>query len=100
MLVHSQPKINPDSLPFLTKVDDSSNIYLPFINNTKGVKEVKQGTSPGTFESLNFETVNAIQTPSERPPQEIHKDLLPKNDQVQTKENSSRTECLTELIRQ
>ncbi len=44
----------------------------------------------GTFESLNFE----------RPPLEIHNDLLPNNDEVQTKENSSRTECLTELIRQ
>ncbi len=31
---------------------------------------------------------------------EIHNDLPPKNDQVQTKENSSRTERLTELIRQ
>ncbi len=87
-------------MPFLTKVDDSSNIYLPFINNTKGVKEVKQGTLLGTFESLNFETVNAIHTPSERPPLEIHNDLLPKNYQLQTKENSSRTESLTELIRQ
>ncbi len=54
----------------------------------------------GTFESINFETVNAIHTPSERPPLEIHNDLLPKNDEVQTKENSSRTERLTELIRQ
>ncbi len=53
-----------------------------------------------TFEILNFETVNAIHTPSERPPLEIHNDVLPKNDEVQTKENSSRTECLTELIRQ
>ncbi len=44
LLVYSQPKINPDSLPFLTKVDDSNNVYLPFINNTIGVKEVKQGT--------------------------------------------------------
>ncbi len=43
--------MSPDSLPFLTKVDDSNNIYLPFINNTKGVKEVKQGTLLGTFES-------------------------------------------------
>ncbi len=100
LLVHSQPKINPDSFLFLTKVDDSSNIYLPFINNTKGVKEVKQGTFQGTFESLNFETVNTIQTPSERPPLEIHNDLLPKNDQVPTEENSSRTERLTEFIRQ
>ncbi len=41
LLVHSQPKINPDSLPFLTNVDDSNNIFLPFINNIKGVKEVK-----------------------------------------------------------
>ncbi len=49
--------------------------------------------------SLNFETVNAIHTPSERPPLEIHNDLLPKNDDVQTKENSIRTERLTELIR-
>ncbi len=74
-------------MPFLTKVDDSSNIYLPFINNTKGVKEVKQGTLLGTFQSLNFETVNAIPTPSERPPLEIYNDILPKNDDVQTKEN-------------
>ncbi len=87
-------------MPFLTKVDDSNNIYLPFINNTKGVKEVKQGTLLGTFESLNFETVNTIHTPSERPSLEIHNDLLPKNDEVQTNENSSRTESLTELIRQ
>ncbi len=87
-------------MPFLTKVDDSHNIYLPFINNTKGVKEVKEGTLLGTFESLNFETVSTIQTPSECPPLEIHNDLLPKNDQVQTKENSSRTEHLTESIRQ
>ncbi len=36
LLVQAQPKMSPDSLPFLTKVDDSSNIYLPFINNTKG----------------------------------------------------------------
>ncbi len=64
MRAHSQPKINPDSLLFLTKVDDSNDIYLPFMNNTKGVKEVKQGTLLGTFESLNFETVNVIQTPS------------------------------------
>ncbi len=78
MSAHSQPKINPASLPFLTKVDESSNIYLPFMDNTKGVKEVKQGTLLGTFESLNFETVNAIQTPSERPLLEIHYDLLPK----------------------
>ncbi len=55
-------------MPFLTKVDDSNNIYLPFINNTKDVKEVKLGTLLGTFESLNFETVNAIQTSSERHP--------------------------------
>ncbi len=47
LLVHSQPKINPDSLPFLTKVEDSSNIYLPFINNTKGVEEAKQATLLG-----------------------------------------------------
>ncbi len=100
MLVHSQPKTYPDSLPSLTKVDDSSNIYLPFINNTKRVKEVKQGTLLGTFESFNFETVNAIHTPSERPPLEIHNDLVLKNDDVQTKENSSRTERLMELIRQ
>ncbi len=78
MLVHSQPKINPGGLPFLTKVDEGSNIYLPFMNNTKGVKEVKQETLQGTFESLNFITVNAIQTPSERPPLEIHNDLLTK----------------------
>ncbi len=70
------------------------------MNNTKGVKDVKQRTLLGTFESLNFETVNTIQTPSERPPLEIHTDLLPTNDQVQTKENSSRTERLTQLIRQ
>ncbi len=76
LLVHSQSKINPDSLPFLTKVDDNHNIYLTFMNNTKGVKEVKQRTLLGTFESLNFETVNAIQTPSERPPLEIHNALL------------------------
>ncbi len=36
LLVQAQPKMSPDSLPFLTKVDDSNNIYLPFINNTKG----------------------------------------------------------------
>ncbi len=78
LLVHSQPKINPDNFPFLTKVDGSSNIYLPFINNTKGVKKVKQGTLLRTFESLNFETVHAIHTPSERPPLEIRNDLLPK----------------------
>ncbi len=59
LLVQAQPKISPDSLPFLTKVDYSKNIYLPFINNTKDVKEVKQGTLLGTFERLNFETVNA-----------------------------------------
>ncbi len=100
LLVHSQPKINPDSLPFLTKVDDSSNIYLPFINNTKGVKKVKQGTLLGIFESLSFETVSAIQAPSECPPLEIHNNLLPKNDEVQTKENCSRAERFTELIRQ
>ncbi len=100
LLVHSQTKTNPDSLPFLTKVDDSSNIYLHFINNTKGVKEVKQGTLLGTFESLSFEIVNIIQAPSERPPLEIHNYLQPKNDEVQTKENSIRTERLTELIRQ
>ncbi len=98
LLVHSQPKINTDNLPFPTKVDDSSNIYSPYINNTKGVKEVKQGTLLGTLESLNFETVNAIHTPSEHPPLEIHNDLLPKNDQVPTEENSSRTEHLIELI--
>ncbi len=69
-------------MPYLTKVDDSSNNYLPFINNTKGVKEVKQGTFLGTFESLYFETINAIQTPSECPPLEIHSDLLPKNGEV------------------
>ncbi len=72
---------------------------LPFINNTKGVKEVKQGTLLGPFENINFETVNAIQTPSERPPLEIHNDLLPKNDQVPTKENG-RTERFTESMRQ
>ncbi len=72
---------------------------MPFINNTKGVKEVKQGTLLGTFESLNFETVNTIQTPSERPPLEIHNDLLTKNYQVPNEENSSRTEDLTGLIR-
>ncbi len=54
LLVQVQPKISPDSLPFLTKVYDSNNIYLTFINNTEGVKEVKQGTLLGTFESLNF----------------------------------------------
>ncbi len=70
------------------------------MNNTKGVKKIKQGILLGTFESLNFETVNAIQTPSERPLLEIHNPLLIKNDQVQAKENSSRTEHLTELIRQ
>ncbi len=91
--------MSPDILPFLTKVDDSNNIYLPFINNTKGVKEVKQGILLGTFESLNIETVNAIHTPSGRPSLGIPNDLLPKNDDVPTKENSSRIERLTELIR-
>ncbi len=91
--------MSPDSLPFLTKVDDNNHIYLPFINNTKGVKEVKQGTFLGTFESLNFETVKAIHTPPERPSLVIHNYLLPKNDDVPTKENSSRTKRLTELIR-
>ncbi len=100
LLVHSQPKINPGVLPFLTKVDESSNIYLPFMNNTKGVKEVKQETLLCTFDSLNFETVNDIQTPFERPPLDIHNDFLPKNDQVPPKESSSRTERLTELIKQ
>ncbi len=33
LLVQVQPKISPDSLPFLAKVDDSNNIYLPFIIN-------------------------------------------------------------------
>ncbi len=51
LLVQAQPKMSPDSLPFLPKVGDSNDIYLPFINNTKGVKEVKQGTLLGTFES-------------------------------------------------
>ncbi len=69
------------------------------MNNTKDVKEVKQGNLLGIFESLNFETVNAIQTPSERPPLIIHDDLLPTNDQVQIEENSCRTERLTDLIR-
>ncbi len=96
LLVQAHPKMSPDSLPFLTKVDDSNIIYLPFINKTKGVKEVKQGILLGTFESLNFETVNAIHNPSEHPSLEIHNDLLPKNDDVPTKENSSRTERLTE----
>ncbi len=41
LLVHSQSKINPGGFPFLTKVDESSNIYFPFMNNAKGVKEVK-----------------------------------------------------------
>ncbi len=66
--VHSQPKIHPDSLPFPTKVDKSSNIYLPFMNDTKGVKEVKQGTLPGMFESLNFETLL---------PSKLHLNVLP-----------------------
>ncbi len=92
LLVQAQPKVSPGSLPFLTKVDNSNNIYLPFINNTRGVKEVKQGTLLGTFETLNFEPVNAIHTPSERPPLEIHNNLLPKNYQKQTKENNSRTD--------
>ncbi len=61
---------------------------MPFINNTKGVEEVKQGTLRGTFVSLNFETINAIHIPPECPPLEIHNNLLPKNEQVQTKENS------------
>ncbi len=85
MLVHSQHNINPDSLPFLTKVDENTIIYLPFMNDTKVVKEVKQGTLLGTFVSLNFETVNAIQTPSESPLLEIHNDLLPNNDHVPPK---------------
>ncbi len=100
LLLHFQPKIYPGGLPFFTKVDESSNIYLPFMSNTKGVKEVKQGTLLGRFESLNFQTVNAIQTSSERPLLEIHNDLLPKNNQMPPKENSSRTEHLIELIRQ
>ncbi len=81
-------------------VQVATNIYLPFMNNAQGVKEVKQGTLLGTFESLYFETVNSIQTPSERHLLEIHNDLLHKNDHVPPKENSSRTERLTELIRQ
>ncbi len=76
LLVQGQPKMSPNSLPFLTKVDDRNNIYLPFINNTKGVKEIKQETLLGTLK-VNFETVNAIHTPSERPSLEIHNDLLP-----------------------
>lgn len=100
LLVHPQPRMNPTSLPFLTKVGENNVIHLPFMNDTKGTKVLKPGTLLGSFECLNFGTVNAIQPQLEQPLLEIHNDLIPKNDQVRTPEDSSRPERLAELIKQ
>ncbi len=87
LLVHSQPRMNPNSLPFPTEVDENNAIHLTFMNNTRGIKEVTQGTMLGTFEILHFESVNTIQTQSEHHSLEFENDLLPKNDRVKTQEN-------------
>ena len=100
LLVNPQPQISCNSLPFLTRINEDNAIYLPFINNTKRVKEFKQGTLLGSFEPLNSEILNNIQPQKVHHTLEIQNDLLPANDQVNTQQNSSRPERLTELIKQ
>ncbi len=98
LLVHPQPSISHNSLPFITKVKVNHAIYLPFVNNTKAVKEFKTGTIVGLYEHLD--ELNPINKEAEviRNTREIQNDLLPTTDQVNTQ--GSRSERLAEIIKQ
>lgn len=99
LLVHSHPNVSQNSLPLLTKVSDHNHIYLPFANNTKGVKVFKTGTIVGTYErfdaSQSQERNEAEVICNTR---EIQNDLLPNADQANT--SGSRFERLCEMVKQ
>ncbi|MPC61239.1 hypothetical protein E2C01_055306 [Portunus trituberculatus] len=77
------------------------------MNNTKSVKEFKQGTLLWSFEHIGSETVNNIasETGNNIQPQkvqytlEVQNDFLPASDQGKAQEIHSRPEKLTELIK-
>ena len=99
LLVHSHPNVSQNSLPLLNKVRDHNHIYLPFANNTKGVKVFKTGTIVGTYErfdaSQSQERNEAEVICNTR---ELQNDLLPNADQANT--SGSRFERLCEMVKQ
>ncbi len=83
LLIHPQPKVSHNTLPFLIKVNVQNTIYLPCVNSTKAVKEFKPGTLVGSYElfesdleHLSPETDVILNT------REIQNDLLPTTDQA------------------
>ncbi len=98
LLIHSQPHVSHNSLPFLTKVNADNKIYLPFVNNTKGVKQFKIGTLVGSYEQFdvgqNQEKNEAEVIHNTRG---IQNDLLPSTDEANTQ--GSRIERLSEMIK-
>jgi len=91
LLVYPQPRVSHNSLPFLTKVNDEKEIYLPFVNNTKSTKEFKLGTLVGSYEKEKFDLESVLMN------HKIHNDLLPESDQ--SKDQGERPERLRELIK-
>ncbi len=90
-VVHSQPRISHNSIPFLTKVIEESKVCLPVVNNTRSVKEIKVGTLLGSYEKGQFESEPVLMT------HKIHNDL-PESDQ--SKAQDKRPERLRELIKE
>ena len=92
LLIHPQPKVSHNTLPFLTKVNNNNTIYIPFVNNTKRTRAFKAGTLLGAYENLpgETETINTVK--------QMHNDLLPSVDQTQSV--GTRTERLEEIIKQ
>lgn len=98
VLVHPHSSVHPNSVPFLTLVDDNHTIWFPLANETKSEKELKAGTFLGTYEPLNSEKHGIEEQPVINQTREIHNDLLPTTDQVNTQ--GSRTERLSAIIKE
>ena len=98
LLIHPQPKISHNSLPFLVKVNAQNPIYFPCVNNTKAVKEFKTGTLVGSYEPFDAEPEDLRNdTDVIRITHEIQNDLPPTTDQANIQ--GSRSERLTEIIK-
>ncbi len=91
LLVHPQPRVSQRSYPCLVQVTSDNHIYLPLTNSSKSDKFFKAGTIPGSIEKAEL-----IPSPQVNAAKQIHKDLLPHNDQV--KHPGTRSQKLGQLI--
>ena len=91
LIISPNVRVNLNSMPYLTKVNEEREIFLPVVNTTRKIRILKIGTFMGFYdqEEVNTEFVRITQ--------QIHNDLLPHSDNIASE--GSRQERLKTLIK-